>query len=300
MFDNNYSQAYRACESGLITNARCMKRIRIGPLLARTLSTIIILIGLGWAPAPAVAQLPFLTDDTDTTSKRKFHLDLSNEFDWLQRDALPGKRQNTTVLTLNYGLTDRIELGANVPYIKLYNDRASRLGDPSGIGDMQFGLKARLLEERENSRMPAIAVVFYLDTPTGSTRRQLGSGLTDYWLYAALQKSLTKRTKGRLNGGVVFTGNRSIRNGAVQNLRGEIFTASGSLVRDFTSRLKLGGELFGAATNNFNSGQRQIVGQIGGGYMLTERFELTFGLLSGRLAASPRLGVNLGFAYDFK
>lgn len=266
-----------------------------------TWSTFGFLIGLVFlAPTSVVAQLPFFTDDTDTTDKRKFHLEFSNEFDWLQRDALPGKRQNTTVLTLNYGLTDRIELGANVPYIKAYNDRVSRLGDPSGIGDAQFGVKARLRDERENSRIPAIAVIFYLDTPTGSTRRQLGSGLMDYWLYGALQKSLTKRTKGRVNGGVIFNGNRSIVNGAIRSSRGETFTANGSLVRDFTSRLKLGGELFGAVTNNFNSSQRHIVGQIGGGYMLSERFEFTFGILSGRLAASPRVGVNLGFAYDFK
>src|ERR1044072_8384349 len=89
----------------------------------------------------AHAQLPFYTDDADTTPKRKFHLELSNEHDWLQRSSFPGIRQNTTVVTLNYGLTDRIELGVNAPLIKIYNDRFSRLGDPIGIGDTQFGAK---------------------------------------------------------------------------------------------------------------------------------------------------------------
>jgi hypothetical protein len=72
----------------------------------------------------AHAQLPFYTDDADTTAKGKFHIELSNEHDWLQKSASPGKRQNTTVFTLNYGLTDRIELGVNAPFIKIFNERS--------------------------------------------------------------------------------------------------------------------------------------------------------------------------------
>ena len=55
-----------------------------------------------FASISAHAQLPFYTDDADTTPKGKFHLELSNEHDWLQKSSLPGERQNTTVLTVNY------------------------------------------------------------------------------------------------------------------------------------------------------------------------------------------------------
>src|SRR5512138_1706185 len=95
------------------------------------------------------AQLPFYTDDADTTDKHRFHLELSNETDWLQESSHPGRRQNTTVFSLNYGLTSRIELGVNAPFIKIYNDPTSGRGNPSGIGDTQFGVKIRLLYERE-------------------------------------------------------------------------------------------------------------------------------------------------------
>src|SRR6187549_357178 len=96
-------------------------------------------IGIAFLSAtPASAQLPFYTDDADTTPKGKFHFEFSNELDWLQRSSLPGTKQNTSVVTLNYGLTDRIELGVNAPFITIFNDRDSRLGDPSGIGDTQF------------------------------------------------------------------------------------------------------------------------------------------------------------------
>jgi hypothetical protein len=249
---------------------------------------------------PAHAQLPFYTDDADTTPKGKFHLELSNEHDWLQRSSFPGVRQNTTVFTVNYGLTDHIELGVNAPLIKIFNDRSLMLGNQSGIGDTQFGVKVRLLDEREGSKRPATSVVFYVEVPTGSTKKQIGSGLVDYWLYGVLQKSFTRRTTGRVNGGILFSGNESTGLIGIQSSRGQVFTGNGSLVRNFTPRLRLGAELFGAVTKNFALSRGQLEGQIGGGYTLSDKLELTFGLLGGRYSASPRAGVQLGFAYDFK
>ena len=246
------------------------------------------------------AQLPFYTDDAETTAKGKFHLEVSNQYDWLQQSSFPGRRQNTTVFTLNYGLTDRIELGVNAPFIKIYNDRPSMLGNPSGIGDTQFGAKVRLFEEREGSKLPSATVVFYVEAPTGSARQQIGSGLVDYYLYGVLQKSLTKRTTGRLNGGIVFAGNSSTGLIGISAARGQVFTGNGSLVRNFTPRLRLGAELFGAVANHFDLSRGQLVGQIGGGYAFTENLEFTFGVLAGRFPGSPRAGVQVGFAYDFK
>ncbi|HET6977459.1 MAG TPA: transporter [Pyrinomonadaceae bacterium] len=251
------------------------------------------------APATTNAQLPFYTDDADTTPKHKFHLELSNEHDWLQRSSFPGKRQNTTVFTLNYGLTDHIELGINAPLIKIFNDRSSLLGNPSGIGDTQFGVKIRLLDEREGSKRPATAVVFYAEAPTGSTAKQIGSGLVDYWLYGVLQKSFTKRTVGRLNGGILFAGNGSTGLIGIQSARGQVFTGNGSLVRNFAPRLRLGAEVFGAVTKNFALSRGQLEGQFGGGYTVSNHLEITFGMLGGRYSASPRFGLQLGFAYDF-
>jgi len=164
---------------------------------------------------------------------------------------------------------------------------------------MQFGVKIKLRAEREQSRLPAMSVVFYVEAPTGSPRKQIGSGLADYWLYGVLQKSLTKRTTGRLNGGILFAGNSSSGLIGIHGARGQVFTANGSLVRDFTPKLKLGVELFGGVTNNFNLSRGQLEGQIGGSYAVRENFAFTFGLLGGRFPASPRVGIHVGFAYDF-
>jgi len=115
-----------------------------------------------------------------------------------------------------------------------------------------------------------------------------------------LQKKFTKRTTGRLNGGILFAGNESTGLIGISGSRGQVFTANGSLTRNFTPRLRLGGELFGAVTNNFNLSRGQLMGQIGGGYAVTDSFEFTFGVVGGRFPASPRAGFLVGFAYDFK
>lgn len=252
------------------------------------------------SPIIGRAQLPFYTDDADTTPKGKVHLELSNEHDWLQTSSLPGKRQNTTVFTFNYGVTNHVEVGVNAPFIKIFNDPSLTTENPGGIGDTQFGVKVRVLDEREGSKRPAASIVFYVEAPTGNTRKQLGSGLVDYWLYGVIQKSLTKRTTGRLNGGVLFAGNSSTGLIGIETSRGQVFTGNGSLVRQFTPQLRLGAELFGAVTNNFSLSRGQLVGQFGGGYAVRENFELTFGVLGGRFPASPHLGFQLGFAYDVK
>ncbi len=251
-------------------------------------------------PSIARAQLPFYTDDADTTGKGKFHFEFFNEHDILQKSTYPGKSQNTAYSTFNYGVTKRLELDVNAPVIKIFNAKTSTRGNPTGIGDTQFGGKFRFHDEHDSSRLPAMAVVFYVQVPTGSTSEQLGSGVTDYWLYGVAQKSLTKKVKGRLNSGILFAGNTSTGLIGLQTAKGRVFTGNGSLTKDFTSKLRLGAEMFGAVTSNFQLGKGQLEGQVGGNYALSKQFSLAFGILGGRFSASPRAGALLGFAYDFK
>src|SRR6185503_9979481 len=144
-----------------------------------------------------------------TTPKGKLILEIYNEQGVLPRSAYPTKRQNTLVFTVDYGITDRLELGVNAPLITLINSQVVSPRNISGIGDTQFGLKYNLLTEKEGSKRPALSAVLYVEAPTGDSRKQLGSGLTDYWLYGVFQKSLATKIKGRLNGGILFSGNNS-------------------------------------------------------------------------------------------
>jgi Putative MetA-pathway of phenol degradation len=267
------------------------------PVQFRILLLVIVITFIG--KVDTFAQLPFYTDDADTTTKGKFHLEIFDEHDVLQRASYPAKRQNTIVFTIDYGITNRLELGVNAPLITLSNSKISQPRNVTGVGDTQFGLKYNFLTERDGSKMPAMSLVFYIEAPTGNTEKQLGSGLTDYWLYGIVQKSLTKKTKGRLNGGILFSGNTSTGLIGIRSVRGHIYTGNVSLVRDFTDRLKLGLELFGAVTSSFALNRGQLTAQFGGDYALSKKLTLSFGLLGGRFSASPRAGAHLGFAYDF-
>jgi hypothetical protein len=263
-------------------------------------SCLLALLLLCFSAFQIQAQLPFYTDDADTTARGKFHFEFFNEHDLLQHALLPAKRQNTSNFTLNYGITEQLEFDVNAPLLSIFESKASEEPARFGLGDTQFGLKYRFHDEREGSSLPAIGAAFYAETPTGSKRKQLGSGLMDYFLYGILQKSLSNKTILRLNGGVVFAGNTSTGLVGIESAHSRVYTANGSLVREFSPKLKLGVEIFGAATSNLQLSRGQLEAQFGGDYQLTDRLTLAFGVLAGRYTASPRVGALVGMAYDFK
>jgi hypothetical protein len=250
-------------------------------------------------PGPETkAQQPFVTDDSDTTPKHHFHFEFSNEFDLLQPSSFPNRKQNTADFELDYGLTDRIEIGLESPWLIIFNAPGTTPTRASGIGDTNVSLKYNFLRERENSRRPAFAIAFNLELPTGDTKRQLGSGLTDFYLNGILQKSVSKNTKLRLNGGILFSGNETTGVVGIKT-RGTVFTGGGSLVKQFSPKLQLGVELTGALQRNFELGKGQLQTLAGGNYQFKQNVSFDFGIVGGKYAASPRIGIQLGFSVDF-
>ena len=245
----------------------------------------------------ANAQQPFYTDDADVTDKKKFHLQISNEYDILQRASYPSLRQNTSVFELDYGLLSNVEVGIDGPLIAISNSRIVTPATIFGFGDLDFHVKYNFLKEREGSRRPALAATFNVELPTGNQREQLGSGLADYFLNGILQKSLTKKTKLRLNGGILFAGNDTTGEIGIK-ARGTVFVGGGSLVKQFTPKLDLGVELTGAVGGNLQlqKGQLQIL--VGGNYQVTKKMSFDFGIVGGKFN-SPRAGVQLGVSIDF-
>jgi len=254
----------------------------------------LIIFGLSFS---AQAQQPFITDDADVTEHKKFQLQISNEFDILARNAHPALRQNTTVFVLNYGLMRDVEVGVDYPLIVISNAAGTTPKTVSGFGDLNFHVKYNFLKEREGSRRPALTVSFAVEVPTGDTAKGLGSGLSDYSVNGVVQKSLTKKTTMRLNGGIIFAGNTST--GAVGiRARGRVFAFGGSLTREFTPRLNLGFELVGAVSDNSVLGAKQLHAQFGGNYQLTGKMSLDFGVITGKFN-NPRAGAQLGVSIDF-
>lgn len=249
-------------------------------------------------PLSARAQQPFATDDSDVTDKGKVHLQVADEYDLLQRALYPGKTQNTTGVEVDYGLWKGVEVGFAPPLLALHSARVVSPQTVFGLGDSTLHVKYNFYKEREDSRLPALAVSGVIQFPTGDAGKRLGTGLTDYYFNGILQKSVTGRTKLRLNGGILFAGNTV--NGLLGiRTRGRVFTGGASLVKQYTKRLDLGAELTGAVTSNFRLSRGQLQTLVGGNYQLRKKLSLDFGVTAGRFAASPRLGAQLGFSKDF-
>ncbi len=246
----------------------------------------------------AAAQQPFVTDDADTTPKGHFHFALSDEFDLLPRSALPSTKQNTADFELAYGLFDRVEIGIESPLLTIFNAAGTVPKTISGIGDTNISVKYNFLREREHSRMPALAIAVNFELPTGDTKRQLGSGLADFYMNGILQKSLTTKTKFRLNGGILFSGNETTGVIGIKT-RGTVFTGGGSFVKQFSPKLQLGIELAGALEKNFELGKGQLEARLGGNYQFSKNASLDFGIVAGKYAASPRAGAQLGISIDW-
>ncbi len=267
------------------------------PLTRLPLFIFILFLGL-FSASSSQAQQPFVTDDSDTTSKGRFHFEFSNEVDWLKRSSLPNVRQNTASFELGYGLFDNVEIGVEIPLLTIFFDSSTSTRRITGIGDTNLAVKYNFLKERENSRLPAMAVGVNVEIPTGDVRRQLGSGLADVYVNSIFQKTLTEETKLRWNAGVLFSGNETTGVVGIKS-RSTVFTGGVSLVKQFTPKLQLGAELTGAVTKAFDTGQGFLQTTVGGNYQFMKNATFDFGIATGKFAASPKAGVQVGVSIDF-
>lgn len=244
---------------------------------------------------PLHAQLPFYTDDPAVTARGKVHFEFFNEFDVLQ-SQYPNLRQNTTNYKLNLGLPHNLELDLDFPYLAIFRAVGERTA--SGIGDTNVGVKWQFHKQADGSHAPALGVSLYTEIPTGDERRQLGSGLADYWLNFIGQEALTDKTRINMNLGYLFAGNTTTGVLGIQTTRGHVGVGGLSVLHDFTRRLSLGAEIYGGYSNNGDLARSQIQLLAGGQYMIRNGMSFDFGVLGGRYVASPRIGVQIGFSLD--
>ncbi len=245
------------------------------------------------------AQQPFYTDDPAVTEPGKWHFEFFNEFDALQHPQFPNLRQNTASYKLNYGLPHDLEFDIDAPYLAIFRALGSLPVTSSGVGDTNLGLKWNFHKEAQSSRLPAMSVSLYVEFPTGDSNRQLGSGLTDYWLNFIGQKHLSEKTRLTGNAGILFAGNTSVGVLGIQSNRGRVYTGGLSILRELNAKWTLGAELFGGFTSSLDLGKSQLQILTGGKYTIRNGLTLDFGLLGGRYIASPRVGGQIGFSLDF-
>lgn len=258
---------------------------------------IFLLSVLAFAPSPLLAQMPFYTDNADVTDRGTLHFEFFNEYDGLQSAQYPNLRQNTFNSKVNYGLPYALELDFDIPYLSI--NRASGSESSHGGGDADMGIKWNFRKQAHPMSMPALSASFYVEFPTGDAKEQLGSGLTDYWLNSIAEESFSEKTRLNANFGFLFAGNTSTGVIGIQTTRGHVYTSGISLQHDFTKRLTLGIEAYGAVDDNNGLGKDQFQGLGGGQFQLNSRMAFTFALLGGAHVASPTIGGQVGFEVDF-
>lgn len=253
-------------------------------------------LSLSLVSGPLRAQMPFYTDNPAVTEPGKLHVEVFDEFDGLQSSQYPDLRQNTANFRLNFSPIDTLELDIDAPYLTI--SRAAGVETSRGVGDTNLGAKWNFRETPANTRLSALAVSFYVEFPTGNSRQELGSGLTDYWLNFILQKPLSDATRINVNLGLLFAGNTSTGAVGIQTRRGQVYTGGISLQHDATSRLTWGGELYAGLSDGAGSDKSQLQAMLGAQFEIRDGLYLCAGVLGGKYGATPQVGGQIGVSID--
>ncbi len=268
-----------------------MQGHRNSPARWKRLGLVAVLAVAG--TAAAAAQQPFATDDAEVTERGHLHFEYANEFYILQKSAHPNLRQDTSNFVIQYGLFDGLEVNMDFPLIAIGNARGSGMPSVFGLGDLDFAAKWKLVQEAPDGARPAITVTGAAEFPTGSEKKQLGSGLTDYGLNAIFQKTFGG-TQVHANAGIQFAGNT--QTGVVGiHTPGRILIGGLSAARDLSERLRLGLDLNGAEVHDGGRVEKQLQLTAGGNYAVTRNDTLDFAVAVGWFDG-PRFGLILGIS----
>jgi hypothetical protein len=255
---------------------------------------------LSLLPARVHAQAPFVTDDTGVADFHKWHIEMNNEFDFLKGSDYPNLRQNTANFKVSFGVLKNVELGFDNQLLNISTERNPIYPDAAfGYGDLDLSVKWRISDEKPQSRRPSFGASLNIEVPTGDERKQLGSGVADYFLNFIVQKAIAGHNTLRLNPGIYFAGNTLTGVVGVRTTRGHVFTGAASLTHDISDRLDLGVEFVIADGSNASLSRGQLQTQIGGNYKLREKLTLDFGFIAGFYQSSPRFAPIIGISKDF-
>lgn len=239
------------------------------------------------------AQQPFATDDAEITPLRHWHFEYANQFAVLQKADYPNLRQDVSNFVFQYGLFEHVEVDLDFPVIGIFTAGDSGLPSAFGLGDLDFAVKWNFVREAPDGARPAFTVSFAAEFPTGSEKKQLGSGLTDYVLNTIAQKTFGE-TALHVNAGIQFSGNT--RTGLVGiRTPGRILTGGLSASREFSKTLLLGIDLNGAEIHDGGRVEKQLQLTAGGSYALFREGTLDFAIVTGWYSG-PRFGIVLGFS----
>ena len=216
----------------------------------------VALVALIAVPRFAFAGPPFLTDDPEPVGYRhsEFYVFATDD------QTADGKSVALPAFEYNYGFWPQMQFHIVVPYAESIPRGAATA---SGIGDVEVGVKLRVLDETADR--PQVGIFPMAELPTGNARAGLGNGQTWWRLPIWAQKTLGPwETYG--GGGYVLNhapGQRS-------------YAFAGWLVqRDLGPLWTLGAEVFDQGADVVG-GRRRTILNVGGYYNVTPTFNVLF------------------------
>ena len=133
-------------------------------------------VGCAGPPAIPTPQRPTFASSTQTTAPGTMEIVAGISVD-------PGDR-NSVPMTAKLGVTENSEIFVSwAPYN--WVDRSAAQGNAEGIGDVEIGMRERVLDFGPNE--PAIAYQFKTKLPTASARQEIGTEEMDFFAAAMLE-----------------------------------------------------------------------------------------------------------------
>src|SRR6266699_2620925 len=232
-------------------------------------------------PRQAVAQggPPLLTDDPEKPGNGHWEINVAWTLSQNQRLFA------IQLVDINYGLGERIQLKAEVPWLVLQRRRE---GIQSGIGSANFGVKWRFLDKKRYGFAMSTYPQLEIRTSSSSVRRGLIEQGGELRLPVEISRELGPVT---INGEVGYQ--------VVQREKDELLYGL-AVGREINKRLELVGEIHGTAKRNVAN--NELIFNVGGRFTMSKHYALLFSTgRSLRQAATgqPTLLAYVGCQFNF-
>jgi len=186
-----------------------------------------------------------------------------------------------------YGITERMELSAEIPYLFHDHEGGERV---NGIGDINLVGKFLLLDEKEV--MPAFALKGVVKTKSGDEEKGLGTGDLDYSVLAVASKGIGNLT---LHGmlGYTFVGDNGDEN--IRN----IFLYGLAADYGVTEKFHVVAEIAGNKHPDRRSPDNPLSSLVGVTYKVSEKVILDGGVRYGFNSSVPKWSTTIGVSLTF-
>lgn len=243
---------------------------------------IFIAVIVAGASGTSFAYRPLGTEDAGVAGKGVVQTELS--WDHLKWN---GDKKNVFLFAPIYGLTERLELSAEIPYL-VHRFESAPSGE--GVGDINLVGKYLLIQEGE--RNPAFTLKGAVKMDNGDFEKGFGSGDRDYSIFA-----ISSKTMGNIavHGHVGYTRTGKDK---VSNLR-DVYLYGLALDYGITEAFHVVGEMNGNRHPDRTENQDPRTALLGAAYTLSQNLTADFGVRKGLTTTAPEWSATIGISITF-